>query len=223
MRCAIPSRAGGRHRRSRRSSATSSTSSPGTSSAPSSPAAICSMRNSTPAVRSWCATRATARRRGRASTISWTGSWPISRFQTLAENSGSAVASAALTLDTIPHELSALHGGEHPEAPPGFRLAPGLNPVLRVLDLHVPALCEPLFQQDPLAEHFIGFIGSRLGVPLGVPLGVSLSAGGPNGGGDKQECKSKTHGISIDRMTMQQHSSILAMPDGGERAPRQPQ
>jgi hypothetical protein len=39
---------------------------------------------------------------------------------------------------------------EHGEAPPGFRLAPGLNPLLRVLDLDVPALVEPLFQQDLL-------------------------------------------------------------------------
>ena len=70
------SSAGGRRRRSRRSSGTSSTSSPGTSSAPSSPAATCCTRNSTPAARSWCATRATARRRGRASTTPWTGCWP---------------------------------------------------------------------------------------------------------------------------------------------------
>ena len=80
--------------------------------------------------------------------------------------------------------------------PPGFRFAPGLNPVLRVLDLDVPALVEPLFQQDALAEHLIGFIG------------ISLGAGEPDGGGDKQECKKKTHGLSVDQMTMQQHTSI---------------
>ena len=42
---------------------------------------------------------------------------------------------------------------EHGEAPPGFRLAPALDPglVLRVLDLDVPTFVEPLFQQDALA------------------------------------------------------------------------
>ena len=89
--------------------------------------------------------------------------------------------------------------------PPGFCFAPGLNPVLRVLDLDVPALVEPLFQQDALAEHLIGFIRSSLGVPL--------DAGEANGGGGKQECKERTHGISIVRVTMRQHSSILAITD----------
>src|SRR4051794_20277750 len=79
--CARRSSVGGRRRRSRPSSATSSTSSPGTSPAPSSPAATCSMKNSMPAARSWCATRATARRRGRASTTRWIGCWPASRFR----------------------------------------------------------------------------------------------------------------------------------------------
>ncbi len=79
--------AGGRRRRSRRSSATSSTSSPGTSSARSSPAATCSTKSSTPATRSSCATRATARRRGRASTIRWTGCSPPSKCPTQARSS----------------------------------------------------------------------------------------------------------------------------------------
>jgi hypothetical protein len=75
--------------------------------------------------------------------------------------------------------------------PPGFRFAPSLNPVLCVLDLDVPALVEPLFQQDPLTEHFIGFIGEPLGVPLG--------AGEPNGGGDKQEARRRRMGsLSLD-------------------------
>jgi hypothetical protein len=91
---------------------------------------------------------------------------------------------------------------EHGEAPPGFRLAPAIDPVLvlRVLDLDVPAFVEPLFQQDALAQHLIGFIWSRLGVPLG--------AGETNGGDDEQECKDKAHGISIDQLMMQHHSLI---------------
>ena len=68
--------------------------------------------------------------------------------------------------------------------PPGFRLAPGLDPILRVLDRNVPSLVETLFQQDPLAENLIGLIG------------VALGACEPSGGDNKQDGKNKTHGIS---------------------------
>jgi len=126
--------------------------------------------------------------------------------------------------------------------PLGFRLAPARNPgrVLGVLDLDVPPLVEPLFQQQALAEHLILFtrglfgdylgrglgcwLGRPFGSPLGGSLGRSLGAGGPNGGGDEheQECKDKTHGISIARMTVPQHSSIWAMANCGGRVPLVP-
>ena len=54
------------------STASSSTSSPGTWSAPNSPADTCSTSDSMPAIRSSCATRATARRLGRDSMPRWT-------------------------------------------------------------------------------------------------------------------------------------------------------
>src|SRR5437763_8588950 len=113
-------------------------------------------------------------------------------------------ASAALPLHAILHKLSALDGVDDGVMPPGFRLAPGLNPVLRVLDLDVPALVEPLFQQDPLAKHLIGFIRSSLGVPLD---------GGEANGGGKQECKERTHGFSLVRVTMHQLSSLSVITD----------
>jgi hypothetical protein len=95
-----------------------------------------------------------------------------------------APLSAARAVDAVFRELPALYRMKHGEALLGLRLAPPFDAVARIFELDVPALVEPLLEQEPLAENFVGVFG------------FLLSTGKSNGSDNKQERDGEAHGLS---------------------------